>query len=240
MSEPATIGFRAPDGAGRPRRAQGPLRARAARSGRRHRGARRRRLHARDPARLHRAPGADLRHEPGHGRVPAQHLPAGRPAGAAGERAAGAALRMRAQCRNGQVEHGLGINEVSLFRQTRQAASLRIEIDGVALERWCATASWSPPPPAAPPTTSRRTGRSCRSAPTCWRSPRSARSARGAGAAAEPQPVPDQRRRCRQTPGQRGRRLPKSATWSRCGSGRTEPSRSPCCSTPSTISRNGS
>jgi NAD+ kinase len=40
-------------------------------------------------------------------------------------------LRMRAQCRNGQVEHGLGINEVSLFRQTRQAANLRIEIDGV-------------------------------------------------------------------------------------------------------------
>ena len=40
-------------------------------------------------------------------------------------------LRMRAHCRNGQVEHGLGINEVSLFRETRQAASLRIEIDGV-------------------------------------------------------------------------------------------------------------
>jgi NAD+ kinase len=40
-------------------------------------------------------------------------------------------LRMRALCRNGKVEHGLGINEVSLFRQTRQAAYLRIEIDGV-------------------------------------------------------------------------------------------------------------
>ena len=40
-------------------------------------------------------------------------------------------LRMRAPCRNGEVEHGLGINEVSLFRQTRQAAKLRIEIDGV-------------------------------------------------------------------------------------------------------------
>ena len=40
-------------------------------------------------------------------------------------------LRMRAQCRNGEVEHGLGINEVSLFRETRQAANLAIEIDGV-------------------------------------------------------------------------------------------------------------
>jgi NAD+ kinase len=40
-------------------------------------------------------------------------------------------LRMHVLCRNGKVEHGLGINEVSLFRETRQAAHLRIEIDGV-------------------------------------------------------------------------------------------------------------
>ncbi|MGH6886060.1 MAG: NAD(+)/NADH kinase, partial [Geminicoccales bacterium] len=40
-------------------------------------------------------------------------------------------LRMRALRRDGQLEHGLGINEVSLFRETRQAAHLRIEIDGV-------------------------------------------------------------------------------------------------------------
>ena len=40
-------------------------------------------------------------------------------------------LRMRARRRDGKVEHGLGINEVSLFRETRQAAHLRIEIDGV-------------------------------------------------------------------------------------------------------------
>ena len=40
-------------------------------------------------------------------------------------------LRMRALRRDGQIEHGLGINEVSLFRETRQAANLRIEIDGV-------------------------------------------------------------------------------------------------------------
>ena len=40
-------------------------------------------------------------------------------------------LRMRARCRSGDIAHGLGINEVSLFRETRQAAHLRIEIDGV-------------------------------------------------------------------------------------------------------------
>lgn len=41
-------------------------------------------------------------------------------------------LRMRAEMRNGTVEHGLAINEVSLFRETRQAARIRIAIDGVA------------------------------------------------------------------------------------------------------------
>ena len=41
-------------------------------------------------------------------------------------------LRMRAEMRNGTIEHGLGINEVSLFRETRQAAQIKIIIDGVA------------------------------------------------------------------------------------------------------------
>ena len=40
-------------------------------------------------------------------------------------------LRMRAEKRSGEVQPGLGINEVSLFRETRQAATLSIEIDGV-------------------------------------------------------------------------------------------------------------
>ena len=40
-------------------------------------------------------------------------------------------LRMRALRRGGEVEEGLGINEVSLFRQTYQAAKLCIAIDGV-------------------------------------------------------------------------------------------------------------
>jgi NAD+ kinase len=38
---------------------------------------------------------------------------------------------MRALRRDGKEEHGLGINEVSLFRQTHQAAKLCIAIDGV-------------------------------------------------------------------------------------------------------------
>lgn len=41
-------------------------------------------------------------------------------------------LRMRATCRDGSVEEALAINEVSLFRETRQAAKIDIRIDGVA------------------------------------------------------------------------------------------------------------
>jgi len=40
-------------------------------------------------------------------------------------------LRMKAVRRDGTVHEGLAINEVSIFRETRQAASLAIEIDGV-------------------------------------------------------------------------------------------------------------
>jgi len=40
-------------------------------------------------------------------------------------------LRMRAQMRSGVIEDGLAINEVSLFRETRQAAQIKIAIDGV-------------------------------------------------------------------------------------------------------------
>ena len=41
------------------------------------------------------------------------------------------ALRMRAERASGGEVRGLAINEVSVFRQTRQAAALSIEIDGV-------------------------------------------------------------------------------------------------------------
>lgn len=40
-------------------------------------------------------------------------------------------LRMRAVRANGETSHALAINEVSVFRETRQAASLSIAIDGV-------------------------------------------------------------------------------------------------------------
>jgi len=40
-------------------------------------------------------------------------------------------LRMRACRRDGSTEDGTAINEVSLFRETRQAAQVRISIDGV-------------------------------------------------------------------------------------------------------------
>jgi NAD+ kinase len=40
-------------------------------------------------------------------------------------------LRMAAQLRDGTIVAGLGINEVSVFRETRQAASLGIDIDGI-------------------------------------------------------------------------------------------------------------
>jgi NAD+ kinase len=40
-------------------------------------------------------------------------------------------LRMQALLETGELRTGLGINEVSVFRETRQAAALRIEIDGV-------------------------------------------------------------------------------------------------------------
>lgn len=40
-------------------------------------------------------------------------------------------LRMRVELQDGSFRDGLGINEVSVFRETRQAASLRIDIDGI-------------------------------------------------------------------------------------------------------------
>ena len=40
-------------------------------------------------------------------------------------------LRMRAKARNGQTHDALALNEVSLLRETRQTARLRINIDGV-------------------------------------------------------------------------------------------------------------
>ena len=91
---------------------------------------------------------------------------AARPAGRRSTR-----LRMRADLRDGGEVEAIGINEVSIFRETRQAAQLahRDRRRGAACPSWSATASWWRPRPAAPPTTSPPTGRSSRSAPTSWR-----------------------------------------------------------------------
>ncbi|OUJ00216.1 NAD kinase [Acetobacter cibinongensis] len=40
-------------------------------------------------------------------------------------------LRMRAQTKSGEVFHALALNDVFLFRQTRQAAKLRVEVNGM-------------------------------------------------------------------------------------------------------------
>lgn len=40
-------------------------------------------------------------------------------------------LRMEAFCNNGEKHHALAFNEVSLFRETGQAAHIRVSIDGV-------------------------------------------------------------------------------------------------------------
>ena len=94
MSEPAAIGFRAAAdarSAGRPRRAEGPLRACAVRSGRRHRGARRRRLHARDPARRIERPVPIYGMNLGTVGFLLNTYQRGRPAGASGQGRPGAA-----------------------------------------------------------------------------------------------------------------------------------------------------
>jgi NAD+ kinase len=49
----------------------------------------------------------------------------------AAERVSLRPLRMRARTRDGREKQALAINEVSLLRETRQAAKLRIAIDGV-------------------------------------------------------------------------------------------------------------
>ena len=71
---------------------------------------------------------ADLRHEPGHGRLPAQHLRAGRSRGSGSQRAQRVALyplRMSAASDDGSTAKAIGINEVSIYRESRQAARWR-------------------------------------------------------------------------------------------------------------------
>ena len=109
------------------------LRQRRSQDGRRHRGARRRRADAADAAPAHERRHADLRHEPRLGRLPHERLSA-RTTCATGSRAPRSTSSIRWPCapstRTASVHEALAINEVSLFRQTYQAAKLRISIDG--------------------------------------------------------------------------------------------------------------
>ena len=79
-------------------------------------------------------------------------------------------LQMAVTDADGADTAALAFNEVSLLRQSNQAAHMEVQLNGtVKLTSWSATASWSPRRPARPPTTSPRTARSCRWMPTCWR-----------------------------------------------------------------------
>ena len=74
---------------------------------------------------------ADLRHESGLGRLPDERISRGRSAtsgSAPPERAVVHPLRMRPQSAKGVTE-ALAFNEVSLLRETRQAAKIRILVD---------------------------------------------------------------------------------------------------------------
>ena len=92
-------------------------------------------------------------------------------------------LAMRAETVEGEIQEALAINEVSLLRAGPQAAKLRITVDGrLRLEELvCDGALVCTPAGDRRPTTTPRTGRSCPSARTCWRSRRWRRSGRDAG-----------------------------------------------------------
>ena len=74
-----------------------------------------------------------LRHELRLGRLPDEHVQRGRPAGAAGPRAGGgtaSAAHARGDRAPARRCEALAFNEVSLLRQLRQSAKIRITVDG--------------------------------------------------------------------------------------------------------------
>ena len=220
-----------------------------ARGGRGRRGTGRRRLHAGDAAPLPRARHPDLRHEPRHGRLPAQHLPrrTACSSGSPGRDAVGLyPLRMKAPSdRRRASTKALAINEVSIFRETRQAASLAIEIDGVCRmpELVCDGAPGGDP------------GRQHRLQPVRARADHPARRQPAGADPDQPVPAPPLARRLAaqplalrdpgprpgQAPGQRRRRLHRGPRRrQRRDLGGPHASRCGSCSTPSTIWRSGS
>src|SRR5262249_18973495 len=121
-----------PGGARGARAARHPLRQRRGQKRRRHRRARRRRAHAADPAPVHDDGQADLRHAPRHRRISHERVSPGQ----LPERLAKAQvtvihpLLMRAHDSDGDAVEFHAFNDVFLYRQTYQAARLRILIDG--------------------------------------------------------------------------------------------------------------
>ena len=155
--------------------------------GRRDRGARRRRVDAADPAQVHEFRQADLRHAPRHRRLPDERICRGR---ACAERLADArrdgdpsACDARAR-RARRMHEYRAINEVSLFRQTAQAAHLRILIDGQErLAELVADGILVATPAGSTAYNLSVQGPIIPINARCSRSLRSARSGRGAGAA---------------------------------------------------------
>ncbi len=79
-------------------------------------------------------------------------------------------LEMTAIDGDGLPHSALAINEVALFRQSYQAARLKISIDGkTRLEELVCDGVLVATPTAPPPTTCRPRVRSCRSARPFWR-----------------------------------------------------------------------
>ena len=101
---------------------------------------------------------------------------------AAAEKAVIHPLQMTAHTASRAVQ-ARAFNEVSLLRETRQAAKIRILVDGKPrISELICDGVWWRPPPDRPPITFPPMARSCRSVPTFWRSRRSRLFVPAAGA----------------------------------------------------------
>jgi hypothetical protein len=111
---------------------------------------------------------------------------------------------------NAGTEHEFcAINEVSLLRETRQTAKLEVTVNGkVRMQELACDGVLVATPAGSTAYNLSANGPSCRSARTCWRLPRSARSGPAAGAARSCPTTPGFRSACsiREAPGGRGGR----------------------------------
>src|SRR5215470_10206716 len=153
-------------------------------------------------------------------------------------------LLMRARDVAGRVHRHRAINEVSLFRQTYQAARLRILVDGKErLEELVADGVLLATPAARPRTIFRCKGRSFRSGHPCSRSPRLAHSGRDAGMAPCCRIARALPSRCSIRESARLPPSPITTRYVRCArsiSAWITPPRCTCCSTQATASTSAS